>query len=425
MKFTCFFLLFNIISTEILLLSDIHLNLLYSSNMPVSVYCQDFNTPSMTDSDMGRFGCDININMLKKVLNEAKLSVPDPELIIVTGDFLSHAITHERSPISISERRNFQEYTFRIINKLLSDLFPSVAVLPALGNNDLVFHYKLPKKEELAVEIQKVSKFFNFNSTFKKCLTCLNANYLEIFEKGLYYSYLHNGVTFISLNTFFMSSSLTVSDNYVDSLMDEQVAFLEEELQKATNSVLFAHFPINYNIEKSSLNRNIREKYADALYKVINRFSSKITLIVYGHIHRFDLGVVMTENRKIPTIMLPAVTPTDMSNPAYGILKLGAKIEEFTLMAVEMNTKANLKRKKLVFSLKELVGSELSESAVYEYLLKKEVDVAYMQMAMGRRDKDVMRDFSNIVVKDEDFWKVRCAALFLEKTKIEECFTWN
>lgn len=78
-----------------------------------------------------------------------KLNHPDIDVIIVNGDFSAHGVslktkhgypTRDKMLVSWSKMKKLMSNSL----KVMKENFPNAAILPSLGNNDVVLHNEVP-----------------------------------------------------------------------------------------------------------------------------------------------------------------------------------------------------------------------------------------------------------------------------------------
>jgi sphingomyelin phosphodiesterase acid-like 3 len=91
------------------------------------------------DTKMSTYGADTNWKLLRAMLAALK-DQPQPDLVLVLGDFLAHrfrgAFDAAASDHSDAAFAAFTAKTMRFLAAELADAFPAAPILPVLGNND-------------------------------------------------------------------------------------------------------------------------------------------------------------------------------------------------------------------------------------------------------------------------------------------------
>ena len=83
------------------------------------------------------------------MVNHAKETVPEPDIVLITGDFLGHGISTHKSK---NDYYWLLKDTLSKAFKFVSNAYPNIPVLPALGNNDPKFSGFPPMNNEERVD---------------------------------------------------------------------------------------------------------------------------------------------------------------------------------------------------------------------------------------------------------------------------------
>ena len=86
--------------------------------------------------------------LIREAIANLKKNNPDTQAVIMNGDFSAHG-TSLKHKEDITEDGIQEAWTKmkRLMSKSLGDVrkeFPGIAVLPTIGNNDVVIHNKVP-----------------------------------------------------------------------------------------------------------------------------------------------------------------------------------------------------------------------------------------------------------------------------------------
>lgn len=119
-------------SRKVLLINDIHLDI---------------------DSELyySEPGTETNIRTLNKVLSEAAKIEDDsddmPEAILLIGDLCRHGMAADEGvPVEDTEWEAMKETMIEAITAIKT-AFPTVPILPVIGNNDVMYHDQAPNDE--------------------------------------------------------------------------------------------------------------------------------------------------------------------------------------------------------------------------------------------------------------------------------------
>lgn len=147
----------------------------------------------------------------------------------------------------------------------------------------------------------------------------------EIFGNELWSSTEVNGEKLIFLN----SSAPWLSGSRGETT-EEQLEFLDEELENTEEATIFVHHPIHYHdVQDTYWWTNYPERAFCGNKKEINRVIGEhenVKLVVNGHLHENDL----TEYESAPHITLNAFSKETREKPVtgtYAMIELGEEIE--------------------------------------------------------------------------------------------------
>lgn len=265
---------------SILVFNDVHVDLNFNiTNCKNSLF---YNFTKNSTFSNGIHGCDPPLELIKTMVKKMKKDNPNPDLIILPGDFVAHGysqnLNSNYSELKFQQLKEIINSTFKEIKKE----FPNVIILPTLGNNDPKFHYQTPSLNEK-------NEFYNFlydvwfsNSSFIN----LKEIYSTFIRGGFYKVELDNDIIVLCLNTLYYT---TLNKEMTDiSELQDQLKWVTENLEQAKirkkKIILSYHiFPgLNYigNIEEfmNATNGN----YFNDIFK---KYSNVIKLIIASHVH--------------------------------------------------------------------------------------------------------------------------------------------
>lgn len=84
---------------------------------------------------------------------------PDVDVILVSGDFIAHGYAVKMDAPK-NHYAKLKEAIHNVFVNLVGTRFPNAVILPALGNNDIKFHYIAPRQDDEA------SDYYNYFSDF-------------------------------------------------------------------------------------------------------------------------------------------------------------------------------------------------------------------------------------------------------------------
>lgn len=152
----------HLVAAEYFVISDLHYDVNYNADYAASCGCNAnpvktrHFTPKKADFAMplGRPGCDSPLALIESALHQMKIVDPDPDYILVTGDWIGHYV---RDAYDDNGEYN-KAYNDAKVNKefttladLIDTYFPSTQVIPVIGNNDGLVDYGFSSPAELEV----------------------------------------------------------------------------------------------------------------------------------------------------------------------------------------------------------------------------------------------------------------------------------
>lgn len=100
--------------------------------------------------DLGFYGKDAPEKLIEFVLKSIKQRESKVDAIIINGDFVGHGVAASNSSADFNE-------TWSAIKKIMSkdiemvrEQFGDAAILPSIGNNDVVYHNQVPCDSKIA-----------------------------------------------------------------------------------------------------------------------------------------------------------------------------------------------------------------------------------------------------------------------------------
>eukprot|EP00762_Andalucia_godoyi_P008271 ANDGO_02968.mRNA.1 Sphingomyelinase phosphodiesterase D len=192
-------------------LSDMHIDPLYDPACDSTSYCRPTSGSTVcmaaqTVNPYGRFGCDAPLQLLDATLAQMKLLFPNPDFILLTGDFSAHHLPNASITLQI----------IKAAVNLISEYFPNTMMIPVLGNNDVVPDYCLSCGPNPWLA--------DLWSVFERWLP---QSAKATFLTGAYYSISPRpGVRVLGLNTLFFSQF------QVSTGCDEDALALERQVQR-------------------------------------------------------------------------------------------------------------------------------------------------------------------------------------------------
>lgn len=464
MKITFFILLilyFNCLDckkVKVLYLSDIHLDLYYDSyGFPDKNQCKYYDNNNenvnftLIQQDLGKLGCDSNVNLLNKILNETKKHTYD--FVIINGDSINHLLNKDKKNLE-KNYINHLEY----LNSALKSL--NSTILYSFGNNDFSSRYQgLKNSSEHNKELFQIRKtLFIINNEKKDIketikfnglinLNDINNDYYTFFG-NTWYSYSFNSLTFIFLDSVLFSFKRieTEEDKY---RIKAQFNFLNNELEKVyiLNSVIpdnnqkvimNYHIPPFLNYYRENFENNWKKEYIEKYFEIVSKYKDLIILTVCSHYHYANISVnfeklkkrnlrneygfnstntnnidksVVIKNHLIETYtfygftyQIPGVSPSNFSKSGFSIVTIDDNmindIESFILE--ELNPDSNFYH----ISFKKSGFEEISSNSIFNFINKLSKNIENVEgwsLISGVNFKDMSDVLIYYNVKDKKY----------------------
>lgn len=282
------------------------------------------------------YGSDSNFPLIISSLNEMKTRIPDPDFIIITGDFLGHNFNEDFEKYSGTDRKdsldNFIEKTIRFVTLMITEYFPGEIIFPSLGNDDSYCgnYMVAPNSDFLRMTadvwyplVEKCDLEGSFRRTFSEggfCILNFPGDYSQ---------------RFIILNTIFFSSNYQnlCGDTLEDPGLNE-LEWLRNTLERCRQNDqkvwLSYHIPPGIDIfgtiyGKGTCEEKIfatwKKNYNEEFIRIMNEYYAVINTSFAGHFHRDDFRIFYIDNEPVSFIHLtPSISPVYGNNPAYQII---------------------------------------------------------------------------------------------------------
>ncbi|MEO8665606.1 MAG: hypothetical protein ABI462_08910 [Ignavibacteria bacterium] len=322
--------------------SDVHFDPFYDTTLVIKLMRTDYKKwekvfLTSPIKMLSRYGNDSNYPLFKSSLQDMKARIPYPEVIIITGDFMSHNFNENFEKYSgtnsTGERDNFIKKTIGFTQFMITKYFPSSQIFVTVGNDDAdcgnymvkpggKFLREFSRLWSKHISIKDQSKSFNY--TFKKDAYGM-AGFRGSKDRKM-----------IILNTIFFSAGYKnlCGDTLADPGSDE-LTWLRETLKNCRTqgfkTWLSFHIPPGIDIYNTihgsgSCEEKVftswKEKYNDAFLRIVKDYKDVITGAFGGHYHRDDFRVIYDEKDPISFIHLtPSISPIYGNNPSYHIFK--------------------------------------------------------------------------------------------------------
>jgi len=310
-------------------ISDLHLDYEYIKGGDMSNWCHqmvDNNTTTSINSDIvgpaGNYHCDSPSALVESALLAMKRLNPNPDFIVWTGD----SAPHWRDPVPN------EDYILNVTKSVFSKLdklFPSVSIIPALGNHDASPPDQFPQyNPEDKAKPEYYMKFWQ-QGAYGDHINDTEAR--ENFQKCGFYSKMvspsnsSKKLKFIVLNT-----NMYYHDNFTKGKdpcgqLDWLSSTLDSVDIEKEKVFIVAHVPPgsferqpglpNFNSpedHKTEINKQFVQIVTDPKY------ANKISAHLYGHLHTDTFRVFLDRaTRREPVgvaFMAGSVTPVVWAN---------------------------------------------------------------------------------------------------------------
>lgn len=320
--------------------SDIHFNPFYDTTLVGELVKENYTVWESIFSQsqiktISAYGSDSNFPLLVSSLKEMHDRIPNPDFIIITGDFMAHNFNEnfERyaGTNNTDSLNQFIEKTIRFVTSMMKKYFPASTMFPSVGNDDAYCgNYMIEPDGQFLKMLSEVwEPLVNHAGN--------NPSYKSDFSKGGYclLNFPHSSnYKMIILNTVFFSP------NYINMCGDTALDPGKAELEWLTRTLadclrnnqkvwISYHIPPGVDIFgtihgqgdcRQKIVKSWKVNYNDAFVKIIRRYSSIITSGFAGHFHRDDFRIFSKyDNPNSYILIAPSISPVYGNNPSYRI----------------------------------------------------------------------------------------------------------
>lgn len=339
--------------------SDIHFNPFYDSSLVPKLVAADVaewesifeSSGDTTLSTYAGGGQDTDYPLLKSALAAMKRSAPNPDMIVIPGDFLAHDFEtyfyglsgvdqSTDSAAGYPALHGFIDKTMRFIAMRIDEEWPSVPVIAALGNNDSYCgDYMIQPKSPFLTMLAGV---------WKPMLRTANTGTFDAtFPSGGYYSIpspADSNVTIVVLNTVFMSRNFNKRLPCYCTPGDfgpgnagpgtEELAWLTEQLKSARDAGkkvwLVQHITAGMDTYESLQGRpgyDFTPAFNDEYLAVIRANTDVIAANIAGHYHMDDFRLIRDSAGAAQTYvhLVPSISPINGNNPGFELVSFDRK----------------------------------------------------------------------------------------------------
>jgi sphingomyelin phosphodiesterase acid-like 3 len=307
----------NYATQKCFIISDIHFDplsgahndtLLYKKLQTASVeeWKKSFeSSASQMTVNTTLLGKDANYGILKSALANMKRRLPNPAFIVIAGDFIWHGAKPKDSIL--------KKKTLQFIAQLFKDNFPTVTLIPAMGNNDTYGN---------DYELQDAKFLNDFADAWSPALP--KSATAELKSQG-YYTVKKDKVKFIVIN----GASLAYGSQYQEQA-DAQLTWLQTALAnpETKNVWIISHIPVGLNgyNNKNMWNVDNAQTYVNSV--VAN--SAKVKFGIASHTHLNEFKVFYDKSGKPVTYMrvVPSICSNHYNNPSFEVAEFNSNSGE-------------------------------------------------------------------------------------------------
>jgi sphingomyelin phosphodiesterase acid-like 3 len=296
---------------SVLWISDIHLDSLYRKQSNASTWCHRVDPQLPVNFTFGHYGCDTPPALFGSLVASLPRLIARPTMIVLGGDNIGGVWPRNYSMGQVWE-------TFEMVLEKLRLVFPKTAVLPVIGNNELVPNYGTWENDSM-----------NFAILAKMWGKVLSERELETLRRGGYYYRDFDRLRVVVLNTVMYQVYRSFDDR------DDpygQFAWLDRVCEDAQRSGLqvstFFHVPPSMSTRDRFKYQGWYQKYADQFAEVFAKYRFSM---MCGHLHIAAILPLFNnvDNRDGYILSAPALSMRHDSNPGFRLIKFrnGAPID--------------------------------------------------------------------------------------------------
>ncbi|HEY5341126.1 MAG TPA: hypothetical protein VIK27_08890 [Candidatus Aquilonibacter sp.] len=308
---------------DYLFASDIHLNPMDDPKLtnqlaaaPIDRWNQIF---SADQRPLANYGSDTNAALFRLALAQMTATVPDPQVVFVSGDFLAHNLrdqwTAAASDNSDAAFDAFVDKTIAFMAQEFDAAYPHAQFVIALGNNDSACgdYAAAPHSAFLA----------HFEQAWEPLVDRAGGapDFARDFvADGDYTAMLPSGVRVIVVNSNPWSPAAEMTCDSTDSARSDTIAWFEDAVAASPDGArtwVVEHIPPGIDAYSSAKKNAPVEYYEPA---ILARFRAARTadgtplgLIVAAHLHNDGFRIV----DRSPLLLVPSISPVHANNPAF------------------------------------------------------------------------------------------------------------
>lgn len=323
-------------------------------------------------AEVSTYSQDSSYPLLMTALSEIKTvqAKEHPAFVLVLGDFLAHDFKGRYKKYSgDGSSKGYQAFvqkTMQFLTQQIKQVFPTIDVYPAIGNNDsYTGNYTTVPKGPFLADMQATWSQFISNKSNQQEFKQTFAN------AGFYSVTLSNKNLLIVLNTTLFSSLARNGD--MSKAAGQELAWLERQLKEAAakhQHVLLAfHIPMGIDVHTTlkdilrSAQLFWKEPYNKEAQRILECYPNVVTGILPAHIHMDAFQMItLTDGTRIPVPFTPAISPVYGNNPAFKVFSYDGstlKLKNFEVYSLALTDESKQWNKE--YSFNEVYQSECTQ----------------------------------------------------------------
>lgn len=344
-------------TVKIGVLNDIHYDPYYDNTAAVAEQCRENSPLEMSSFQMspgpspyGHFGCDSPMSLIDIVMNKVKNLEPDLNILLISGDFLGHGFS-----VNVGRPDHYQllKESFETVLIALSNHFPNTIILPAIGNNDIKYHYRAPTQNDDAPDYYSFLSDIMLNKISGNAGLDKNTINKTFLKAGYYRFDVSDRMSIISFNSLYYNSGNPSTE--ID-IKNEQMDWLESQLKNSEpNRKFIIYFHIYPGVYEAYRQQFFWEDgYTDRFVGICQDNADSIAMLLGAHTHFGDIRVhqvinegaskqsifdylnsfidpevtpkISRQDAKFALLVTPSITPIFLNNPGATLFEVDNEI---------------------------------------------------------------------------------------------------
>ena len=331
---------------SLLFVSDIHFNPLTDSSIvpslissPASQWESIFSKAK--NHSLNRYGTDTDYSLLKSAMAAMKAKLPQPDLIVISGDFVAHKFQRQfHQIVPHSTHRDYAQFFNKTEQYLAFEFikeFPRVEILPVLGNNDSPCGDYMSQPDGAYLRV--------FAQAWQPAVNRLGGapHFVAQFSKDGYYSALirekNTVLRVVALNDdFWMSHYKNKCGVTAYNAGPSELNWLNQTLRMSSKHNepvwLITHGPAGIDLVSTMyfhpnfcrdhlFSMVYKEPYNSQFVGLVDQNQNNIRLMLAGHTHMNEFRVYGAEgDAPVAQLVAPSVSPIFKNNPSFDVLSV-------------------------------------------------------------------------------------------------------